>query len=990
MTDEIAQLKARIAQLEDENKELKQALNRSQAEQKETRAKQLTTKNSQLSYKNAQLERLNNQIKERNRKIANINHELRQSEILSQAISDNVPLGIFVSDLDGKAIYTNPRYQQITGLSLEKASGYRWSNQIHPDDKVQFLEQWKQATTQEKTDFKASYRFFKNDKLIWLYARVSAILDQGKKVGYIGIIEDITERKQTEENLRKSEEKYRLIFQKSPIGILHYDKNGVATDCNRAHLKILGSTHDKVIGLNMLKSLEDDNMKNYIVRSLQGESCHYEGYYTSTTGKKRSFLKINFVPLGKQGQVEGAMAIVDDRSAEALASEQEQKNKYYRKLQAAMWQLAASETNSSETELIKNLFRLVGHGIRPSRITLNRVNEQNELQYAFGWIQKDMLPPPKNIKIPQVVWKEYSKKRYYTCSREEILRACRENPRFRPHSALIHYYIEKSALQSLLFFPFELNKKIEGFICFEWCQKQEKQWQLAEIFTGQDMSKILSTSISKLRAEKTLSTSEEKYRTLVNMLHDGIVISDPQGKIIFANHQIQDITGFRPDELIGENLQKIISPRQTEKIGDYLEGKHARKLYETVLNSKKQKQVVAELNTKAIEYQHQSAFITLIRDLSQRKQQEEEKARLGVVIEQITEAVIIVNTQGKIEYLNRAFEKMTGYSLNELKGKNIEALRSHEHEDNFLKALNYIKKHHKTWTGTSMNCRKNGTLYEEQMVLSPVKNSFGETTHYVAVKRDVTEKNKMQRHLQQIQKLQAVGTLASGIAHDFNNILMAMQVHTELIKASLPAPSPDVLSYITNIETTQERGQKLIQQILSFSRQNDSHEEPVLLHLVVKETINMLRASLPTTLQIKQRIEDCGYVLGAPTHIQQIVMNLFTNASHAMKGQGTLYVALEKVSASEPAINLALPSEQKHWIRLQVSDTGKGMSKTIQERIFEPFFTTKKVGDGTGLGLAIVHGIVKRYGGQIFVESQIGKGTSFYVYLPPDKKIKAQ
>ncbi|XOF32859.1 MAG: response regulator [Candidatus Electrothrix sp. YB6] len=260
-----------------------------------------------------------------------------------------------------------------------------------------------------------------------------------------------------------------------------------------------------------------------------------------------------------------------------------------------------------------------------------------------------------------------------------------------------------------------------------------------------------------------------------------------------------------------------------------------------------------------------------------------------------------------------------------------------------------------------------------------------------AIVRDITErkkeeeeKKKLEYQLRQTQRLEAVGTLAGGIAHDFNNILTPILGYAELVQQELPrgsVPRQDMQAIID----AGNRAKELVQQILSISRQGEHECQPLKIHLIVREALKLLRASLPTTIEIRQNIRaTSGVVHADPTKVHQIIMNLCTNAYHAMQEKGGilgLSLTLVEVEESETDfLAMILPAGQ--YLRLEVSDTGHGMDKETLDRIFDPYFTTKGKGKGTGLGLAIVHGIVHSYGGHISVYSSPGEGSVFQVYLP--------
>jgi signal transduction histidine kinase/CheY-like chemotaxis protein len=265
---------------------------------------------------------------------------------------------------------------------------------------------------------------------------------------------------------------------------------------------------------------------------------------------------------------------------------------------------------------------------------------------------------------------------------------------------------------------------------------------------------------------------------------------------------------------------------------------------------------------------------------------------------------------------------------------------------------------------------------------APIFHNDG-TISNLAVLRDTTELRNLEGQLIQAQKMESIGTLAGGIAHDFNNILSAIIGNAEI--ALLDIPSDSALSEnINNVIQAGQRARDLVKQILTFSRKNEEDKKPVQVHLIVNEVLKFLRSSLPSTIQILQNIEiGNDTVLADSTQIHQILMNLCANASHAMMEKGGVLQVNLKNMALGTDVNAHYPGiEPGSYLYLTVSDTGHGISPDVLSRIFEPYFTTKEKGSGTGLGLAVVHGIVKSHGGIIKADSEIGKGSTFHIYLP--------
>ncbi|MDA8135568.1 MAG: ATP-binding protein [Desulfobacteraceae bacterium] len=267
-------------------------------------------------------------------------------------------------------------------------------------------------------------------------------------------------------------------------------------------------------------------------------------------------------------------------------------------------------------------------------------------------------------------------------------------------------------------------------------------------------------------------------------------------------------------------------------------------------------------------------------------------------------------------------------------------------------------------------------------IKTPIKNDKGEITGVLGIFWDITHTKQLERQLAQSQKMEAIGTLAGGIAHDFNNILSAIIGYAELSQM-ITLPENKISDYLSKILMAGGRAKDLVQQILTFSRQTEHERKPLSVKLIAKEALKLLRASLPSTIDVFEDIGSDSLVMGDPTQIHQILMNLCTNAGHAMqKTGGTLKVSLKDVVFDPDDVAPYPDLKTGTYLNLTVSDTGYGIAPDILERIFDPFFTTKGKGEGTGLGLAVVHGIVKNYGGMISVSSEPGKGASFEVFFP--------
>ncbi len=375
-------------------------------------------------------------------------------------------------------------------------------------------------------------------------------------------------------------------------------------------------------------------------------------------------------------------------------------------------------------------------------------------------------------------------------------------------------------------------------------------------------------------------------------------------------------------------------------------------------------------------------------------------------LEHAGEAIIITDYEGGILYVNPAFTRLMGYCSEEVMGRSVTMLESGDHDPAYYAQMWDTLRSGRMWKGIFCNETKEGRKILVDATISPVRDNKGDVVEFVAVERDVTREKAMEKHLRTVQKMQAVGTLAGGIAHDFNNVIHVISGYTQL--AIQRMENIDRLErYLKMVLKACRRADNLVVQILSFCRQGEQPFKPVYLGSAVRETVRLLRATLPSHIEISyEELSDIAVsqppspaqpsssavvssmtfpdvILADPTQIHQVVMNLCTNAFHAMEENGgVLEVVVGPVLIEDP-VKFDTPSLEKgRYVKLCVIDSGCGMSQDVLERIFEPYYTTKEKDKGTGLGLTIVHGIVRNHGGDIKVKSSPGKGTVFEVYFP--------
>ena len=371
-----------------------------------------------------------------------------------------------------------------------------------------------------------------------------------------------------------------------------------------------------------------------------------------------------------------------------------------------------------------------------------------------------------------------------------------------------------------------------------------------------------------------------------------------------------------------------------------------------------------------------------IRDITERKRSSEEHARLIRAIEQTSESIVMTDTEGAIVYVNPAFESVSGWTREEVLGQNPRILKSGRQDDAFYRTMWETLARGAVWTGRMVNRRKDGTLYQESATISPIRDAAGQIINYVAAQRDVTAESALQERLHQAQKMESVGRLAAGVAHDFNNLLGVILGYGELVRDGLPSDDP-LREDVAHILEAAERAAASTRQLLALGRKQPRRVRSLDLSTVVSESSKILSRLAGETIELEIRLHPAlGGVRADAGQIEQVLLNLVLNARDALPegGRITIETRNEELAADGTSPHGEIPPGS--YVLLTVTDTGPGMDAATRAKIFEPFFTTKETGKGTGLGLAVAHGIVHQSGGEIEVDSEVGVGTAFKVYLP--------
>jgi PAS domain S-box-containing protein len=770
----------------------------------------------------------------------------------------------------------------------------------------------------------------------------------GKPQGYAYEAEDLWRHSladiRPEIALHQSEEKFRLAFHTSPDSInFNRLSDGVYIDINDGFTKLTGYTREDAIGKSSidLNIWYDPKDRERLVKALKSD-----GYIENLEAKFRR--KNGQIGVGlmsarvlRLNQEEVILSITRDITERKQVEDalRESENRYHELFNAST---DAILVRTGETIIHAN----------SAALKLFRANHIGDL---VGKRYLDFVHPDDRPESAERVRKSL---------RGDWLVSPREHRLITLDGQVV--YVESTGL------PIKYNNEIQHFGIFRDITDRKK-------------------------AEERLRESEKQYRQIVESSTDAILVRSGDN-VIYANPAAVSL--FRAsqfEEIVGKSYLGLVHPddrpESIERIKKGINNRWIAPPREHRMVALDGQVLHVESTGVPIQYKGETQLFGVYRDITERKRIDEKlretEKKYRELAESLPQVIFEVDPKGNLIYLNQTGFALFGYTPEDFaKGFNVLEAFVPEDRERIASDIMLNVQGQKLGRQEYTAVKKDGTkfpvgVHANRVVREQTPTGVrGILIDLTPTKRAEEEKRKLEIQLQQAQKMEAIGALAGGIAHDFNNILSAIIGYTEL--AMLNEGAENCAAELNEALIAAKRAKDLVKQILAFSRQTDEERMPVKAALVAKEALKFLRATIPTTIEIQSRIDDkSGTVLANSVELHQIIMNLCTNAQHAIGEQaGLLEVAVENTEINLSQINDLIELEVGSYVRISVRDTGYGMTPDVIKRIFDPYFTTKGKGVGTGLGLAVVHGIVKKYGGTIKVESALGKGTTFQIYLP--------
>jgi two-component system cell cycle sensor histidine kinase/response regulator CckA len=497
------------------------------------------------------------------------------------------------------------------------------------------------------------------------------------------------------------------------------------------------------------------------------------------------------------------------------------------------------------------------------------------------------------------------------------------------------------------------------------------------------------------RAEEALRESEALTRSVVYTAVDGIITADESGTIQSFNPAAERLFGYSADEVIGQNLSMLM-PEPDRSLHDsyirtYLETRRNR-----IIGIGREVQAVrkdgavfpVELAVSEMLLPGRRLFTGILHDVTHRKAAEaalrETNARLQAIIETSPLAIVTLGLNGVVLAWNPAAERMFGWSADEVLNQVLPVVPEGERAD----LLELVREGEALLGVEKRRLRKDGSEIEVTVWTAPLRNPAGEVSGVMGIYADLTQSRQLEEQLRHAQKMEAVGRLAGGIAHDFNNVLTVITGYGQMI-ADRAGQDELLTEEIGEILQAADHASALTSQLLIFSRRHVVNRESIDLNTVVAKLERMLRRIIGEDVALSTVPHaELGQVRADAAQIEQVIVNLAVNARDAMPDGGRLVIETANVELDAAYTRGHAGVKEGDYVMLAVSDTGRGIPPDVRTRLFEPFFTTKERGKGTGLGLSTVYGIVKQSGGEIWVYSEVGKGTCFKIYLPRVDEVK--
>ncbi len=849
--------------------------------------------------------------------------------------------GFWMVDMQGRFLEVNDAYCSMIGYSRDELLTMRISD-VEGAERPEETARRIQRIMEAGGDRFETHHKCKDGRMIDIEVSVNYMEVGGARM--FVFLRDISERKLAEEALRESERKFRDLYDNAPLGYHEYDAEGCITNVNRTDLEMLGYTREELIGQPIWKlNVNEEAVREQVMAKLAGTlppGKELERTYKRKDGTIFPVLIEDKLILDEKGRIKGIRCTIQDITERKRAEE-------------------ALQTERRRFEILSE-YAPFGMVMIDKDGTFRYINPK--FKELFGYDLND-VPNGKT-------W----------------FRKAFPDPTYR------HNVISAWIDDSKIFAPGEKRPRVFTATCKDGTEK------IVNLISVQlEMGEYLMTCediTEHMHFDEALRESEERYRTLFEGSRDAVYITTWEGRFIDFNQAFLNLFGYSREQLMVLQAQDSYAhPVDRYRFQKEIEKNGFVRDYEVKLRKQNGKEMDCLL-TASVRRGNGGTILGyqgIIRDITERRLIEEalrdSETRYRAIFENPGTAMLIIEEDTTVSLANAETEKILGYSVDEIKGKSWTEFIAKEDLERMME-YHHLRRIDPTAVPKSYESRLINSKGEMRDIFITV-SMIPKTNKTVASLLDITDRKRaekemkaLEEQLRQSQKMEAVGRLAGGIAHDFNNILTIIQGYSQLSLYELKGDDP-LRENIEGIKKSTERASGLIRKILAFSRRQVMEMRVLDLNTLLMDLDKLLRRIIGEDIELLTVLaEDLGRVKVDPGQIEQVILNLAVNAKDAMPNGGKLTIETANAELDEVYARSHVSVAPGHHVMLSVSDTGVGMSPEIKERIFEPFYTTKEKGKGTGLGLSTVYGIVKQSGGNIWVYSELGQGTTFKIYLP--------
>jgi len=860
------------------------------------------------------------------------NAALRRRELefrkLSRAVEQS-PASIVITDKTGNIEYVNPKFCSVTGYSAAEVAGknprFLKSGEMLPEE---YKHLWQIITSGKEWRGELHNRK-KNGELYWESASISPILNEaGKITHFLAVKEDITERKEMERELAEALDFNWKVISTTPAGIIAFKASGECVLANEAAAQIINATVPQLLQQNFLQldSWRASGLREMAEKTLATRQPQQGEFHHISTFGKEAWMVCQFSPFVRNNEFHLLLTLNDI-------------------------------SERKRTEKVLQMFRFAFDNAVDAVFWMNQdasfyyVN--NEACRSLGYTREELMRlhlfdiDPKFTKAEwDESWGQFARGQILSQRLESVHRR-KDGSTFPIAVASKHFTIEGVGLHV-------------AFV--------------------RDISE-------RQQAQDALARERALLRTLIDNLPDCIYAKDITGRKILANPaDLKNLHCRTEAEAVGKTDFDFFPKEEAEKFHaddqKVLRGEPIINREEFFLDETTGQRWL--LTSKLPLRDPDGKIIGLVgvgRDITDHKRAEEKIYEQAALLDYVPDAIWVLDLNRHITYWNKGAERIYGWTASEAIGKNPIDLLFHGTVTLQLQKCITAVRERGEWTGELEAFTKDGKTVIIQERNASIRDEQGRRKSLLIINTDITEKKKLEAQFLRSQRMESLGALAGGIAHDLNNVLTPLLGSVQILKERIA--DPDEHKLLDSLEANILRGAKLVKQVLTFGRGVRGERIPIQPAHVIREIGQIIHETFPKSVEFEfQPGANLWAIIGDPTQLHQVLLNLCVNARDAMPNGGKLSIRLQNVRLDEIYSRMNLEAKPGPFVVIEVTDTGIGIPKEIQDRIFEPFFTTKEHGHGTGLGLSTTLGIVKSHGGFINCYSEPGKGSIFKVYLP--------